>query len=288
MRKYILISLFLVVFSKCSYASDTNQTVTVPAPANNEADYSTQALSLLMASSGAVPVSHGNATSGVVSNNVSTNKPVWEGTVALGLTATAGNVNSALVTGNFRAHRKTPRDEWTLAADAAYGEVSSVKNAETLHGVVQYNHLFDERWYGYANTEALHDAIADVVYRFTFSPGVGYYLVKEKETSLAVEAGPAVLTEKLDDEYHTYPVARLAERFEHKFDAHARLWQNVEILPPVNDPPGFLVNAEIGVETPLTKLLSLQTYVDDNYANRPAPGFKDNDVKVVSGLAIKF
>ena len=39
---------------------------------------------------------------------------------------------------------------------------------------------------------------------------------------------------------------------------------------------------------PLTQQLSLQTFVQDSYANEPAPGFKDNDVKLVSALAYKF
>ena len=286
MRKNILFSLvWVVVFCECACAGDTNSTEVVPSISN--VHYSNDALSFLMASSGDSP-GLGGLAGVVITNKLAIPKPAWEGSVALGLTATAGNVDSALVTGNVRAHRKTPQDEWTMSADAAYGEVSSIKNNETLHGVVQYNHLFDDRWYGYAHAEGLHDGIADVTYRFTFSPGVGYYLIKEKETSLAFEAGPAILTEKLDDEYHTYPVARLAERFEHKFDGHARLWETLEFLPPVNQPRAFLINAEIGVDTPLTRSLSLQTYVDDNYANWPAPGFKDNDVKVVSALAIKF
>jgi len=282
MKKCILLVLILVVLTAHSRASDTNQTVATPA-ANPAAD-SNNALVLLATEASNTQ----SASSAAVATNVSTNKPVWESTVSLGLTATAGNVNSALATGNFRTHRKAPRDEWTLGADGAYGEVSSVKNNETLHGFVQYNHLFNERWYGYTRADALHDGIADVAYRITFSPGAGYYFIKNQQTSLAGEFGPAILYEKLDDEYHTYPTLRLAERFEHKFDAHARLWQNVEFLPPADSPRDFLVNAEIGVETPLTKHLSLQTYVQDNYANHPAPGRKDNDVKLVSALAIKF
>ena len=175
-----------------------------------------------------------------------------------------------------------------MGLEGTYGEVSSVKNNEILHGFVQYNHLFSNRWYGYARADALHDGIAGVTYRFTFSPGAGYYFIKDPETSLAGELGPAILYEKLDNTYHMYPTLRLAERFEHKFDGHARLWQNVEFLPPFTSPRDFLVNAEIGVETPLTKYFSLQTYVQDNYANHPAPGLKANDVKLVSALAIKF
>ena len=282
MKRHVLIVLVLVGLTPCSRASDVNQPGAVPA--NNPAVESNNALELL-----ALETSNREGLPGAVASpNVSTNKAVWESSITLGATATAGNVNSALATGNFRTHKKTPSDEWNLGVDAVYGEVSSVKNSETLHGFVQYNHLFSKRWYDYARGDALHDGIADVAYRFTFSPGAGYYFIKDKDTSLAGEVGPAILYEKLDNEYHTYPTLRLGERFEHKFDGHARLWQNVEFLPPFTEPRAFLVNAEVGVETPLSKHLSLQTYLQDNYANRPAPGFKDNDVKLVSALSVKF
>jgi hypothetical protein len=85
-----------------------------------------------------------------------------------------------------------------------------------------------------------------------------------------------------------YSSLRVAQRFEHKFNDHARLWQNVEFLPQTDKPDNFLVNAEIGMETTLTRQLSLQVYVQDSFANQPAPGRKNNDVKLVSALAIKF
>lgn len=282
MKKHILFVLMLVVLTVYGRASDTNQTVVVPT--NKPAVDSNAALNLLATETSTSQAGLNPAAT----NHVATNQPTWDGTVALGLTATAGNADSALATANFRAHRKTARDEWTLGGDGAYGEVNSVKNTETLHGYIQYNHLYSERWYGYARADGLHDGIADVGYRFTFSPGVGYYFIKTNSTSLAGEFGPAVLYEKLDDEYHTYPVLRVAERFEHKFVSHARVWEDVEFLPPANDPREFLVNGEVGVETPLTKHLSLQTYVQDNFANVPAPDRKDNDVKLISGLAYKF
>lgn len=282
MKKQILIVLVLVVLTAFGRASETSQTVV--APGNSLFADSQESLTLLAtadAASAGTPVS-------LVLTNVSVHKPVWDSTVAFGLTATAGNSDSALVTGNFQTHRKTPQDEWALGSDAAYGEVASVKNNETLHAFVQYNRLFSQGWYGYLRTDGLHDGIADVVYRITFSTGTGYYFIKDKQTSLAGECGPAVLYEKLDDKYHTYPILRVAERYEHKFDDHARIWQNVEFLPPANSPRNFLINAVIGVETTLTRRLDLQTYVQDDYANQPAPGFKDNDVKLVSALALKF
>lgn len=229
------------------------------------------------------------ATNAVKAVKARTPPPVWTGTAALGLTATAGNVDSVLATANLVSERKTLRDDLKLNADGAYGEASSVKSAETLHGCVQENHtVIDDTWYGFGRADALHDGIADVDYRFTTSAGAGYYFIKDKMTTLSSEAGPAFQTEHLDDEYHNYPSARVAENFERKIDAHARVWENVEFLPPLTVPDAFLVNAEIGVETPLTRTLSWQTYLDDNFANVPAPGYKDNDLKLISGIVFKF
>lgn len=220
----------------------------------------------------------------------STNQPVkWDGTITLGLTATAGNVNSVLATSKIASERKTAHNDLSLGADGAYGEASSVKSAESLHGCAQDNQtIVDDTWYGYGRADGLHDAIQDVAYRFTTGAGGGYYFIKNKVTTLSSEAGPAYQTEKLDDEYHQYPTARVAENFEHKIDDHARVWQNVEVIPPLTDPDAFLINAEVGVETPLTHQLSLQTYLQDNFANVPAPGYKDNDLKLISGIVFKF
>ena len=67
--------------------------------------------------------------------------------------------------------------------------------------------------------------------------------------------------------------------------ASGKMWS---FCRPFTAPDNFLVNAEVGVETPLTKYFSLQTYVQDNYANDPAPGLAwNNDVKLVSALAVK-
>ena len=286
MKKQILMTWVLAVLAMQGRASNPDPAAVVPG--NGPAEYNNNALSLLATATSDNHATQGTIASAAVIATIKTNQPVWESRIALGLTATAGNSDSALATGNFQTHKKTPWDEWAMGLEGTYGEVSSVKNNEILHGFVQYNHLFSNCWYGYARADALHDGIAGVTYRFTFSPGAGYYFIKDQETSLAGESGPAILYEKLDDAYHMYPTLRLAERFEHKFDGHARLWQNVEFLPPFTSPRDFLVNAEIGVETPLTKYFSLQTYVQDNYANHPAPGLKANDVKLVSALAIKF
>jgi putative salt-induced outer membrane protein YdiY len=278
MQKHILILLALFALATCGRAGDTNQTT--GAPTNKAITQYNDVLIALAAI--------GNASDAPQVTAVPANKPAWESSISAGLSLTKGNSDTLLTTAAFKTRRKITENEFMFGADGSYGENDSVKNNETLHGVGQFNHLFSDRFYGYLNAEGLHDGIADLEYRFTFSPGAGYYFLKETNTMLAGEAGPGLIVQQLGGVDTTYATLRLAERFEHKLANGARVWEKAEFLPQVNKLGNFLVNAEIGAEASLTKTFSLRVTLQDNFINQPAPGRKSNDVKLISGLVYKF
>lgn len=214
--------------------------------------------------------------------------PGWETTAALGLTLTRGNSETLLFTGNILSEKKWDQNEARLGADATYGEDRDVKSAEAFHGFGQYNRLFTDRWFGYFRVDALHDAVADVEYRVTLSPGVGYYFIKNKTTLLSGEVGPGYVFEKQGDENNEYASLRVAERFEHKLNDRVKLWQSLEFLPQVDDFDNYILNAEAGIDTALTKKLSLRVFAVNTYDNVPAEGRKKNDLKLVTAVAYKF
>jgi len=213
----------------------------------------------------------------------------WVSSVTAGLALTRGNSDTLLVTGGVLTDKKTPDNEISLEADGAYGTSGGEENVDTIHGFTQYNHLFSEKFYGYGRVEALHDGIADLQYRLTVGPGLGYYFLKETNTAFAGEFGSSFVNQRLGGVTDNYDTLRLAERFEHKFkDYGARLWENAEILPQVNKFDNYLVNAEVGIEAALNSHLSLKTFLDDNFNNLPAAGREKNDVKLVSAISYKF
>jgi len=219
-----------------------------------------------------------------------TNLParLWENSLSFGLTLTRGNSDTILTAAGFKTHRLDLTNEVLLTIDGSYGKSGTTKNNEALHGAGQYNHLFSDRFYCYLRGEGLHDDVADLSYRFTVSPGVGYYFIKNKDMTLAVEAGPGGVFEKLDGSSKNYAAARFAQRLERKWNAHARVWETLEFLPQFDQSKNFLFNAEIGVETALTRKISLRTVLRDNFINLPAPGRKQNDLKLISGVVYKF
>ena len=221
-------------------------------------------------------------------------KSPWASTASLGLTLNKGNTDTLLVTAAVLSARKDKKNELSLGADITYGENNGDNDADNGHAFAQYNRLFTERFYGYARVDGMYDDIAGIIYRFSFSPGVGYYFVKNTNTTLSGEFGPGVITEKLDgakgdkDTEDTYMTLRFAERLEHKFSDTVKLWQSLEFLPQVDRFGNYIINAELGVETALSKKLSLRTYIIDNYDNEPAPGRKNNDIRLVAAIGYKF
>ncbi len=216
-------------------------------------------------------------------------EPTWETSATAGATVTRGNSKTLLFTAGLLSQKKWDQNEARLGLDGAYGKNDTVKNTEFARLFGQYNRLFTERWYGYIRAEISHDAIADVEYRVTVSPGAGYYLLKDEKQSLSVEVGPGFITEKLGNhEKNNYMTLRVAERYELKLNDKTRVWQSAEWLPQVDRFKNYLLNTEIGLETQLTKKLSFRTYLQDIYDNEPVPGRKKNDLKLVSGIAYKF
>jgi putative salt-induced outer membrane protein YdiY len=231
-------------------------------------------------------------------------KPLWETTANVGIALTRGNSENFLATAGINTQRKWSRDEVFMGAAAAYGTTTVEETNPTpppatrevdnrtesyAKGFVQYNHLFTPRFYVGIRGDALNDEIADVHYRFTLSPLAGYYFIKNPQTTFSGEAGPSWIVEKVGDSgARGYLGVRAGERFEHKFKNGARVWEAADITPEVENWENYVVNAEIGVEAPITKKLLARAVLQDTYDHQPAPGREKNDLKLIAGLAYKF
>ena len=230
--------------------------------------------------------------------DATTNASPWTGSAAAGLTLTRGNSHTTTATLNLNADRKTDIQELLLGADATYataqqnGESSAQETAEVVHGSAQYNRFITQRLYYGGKLDGIHDGIADINYRFSIAPLLGYYLIKGTNTTLAVEGGPGLVIQETGTSGHRensrYWTLRGGERFEHKFSATARVWQTFEIFPQIDKFDNYYFNFEIGAEATITGRFLLRTYIDDTYYNIPAMGREKNDTKLVGALAYKF
>ena len=219
----------------------------------------------------------------------------WETIASAGVALTRGNSESLLANLGIDSVRKWPVDEVLLGAKAGYGENTDpqtevfTKTDQYVKGYGQYNHLFTERFYGGVRLDGIYDEVAGIQYRFVVTPMVGYYLVKNATTFLAVEAGPAGVYEKLKGQDSEFYVAlRIAERFEHKFNERTKVWQMAEYLPQVDRFSNYTLNFEAGISTAMSSHLDLRMVFSDSYRNEPSFGRKRNDLKLIAGIGYKF
>lgn len=217
-----------------------------------------------------------------------TNK-VWSGNLALGLTLTRGNARTILGTASAHAEAKWAKDnELILDSNGAYGKSEGVEDAETADGNAQYNRTLSPRLFAGLRLDAFHDGIADIRYRLTVAPLVGFYAIKTTNTLLGLEIGPGFIDAHQDDITENYAILRLGERFEYKLSKTARIWQTVEFMPQIDEVDNYLVNFEFGAEATLTKSFTLRAVIQDYYNNIPAIGRQRNDLRLVTGVGFKF
>ena len=69
-----------------------------------------------------------------------------------------------------------------------------------------------------------------------------------------------------------------------KLSDHAKLWESFEVLRQVDKFENYIMNAELGVESAMSKKLSLQAMMQDSYHSEPAPGRLKNDLKLIAGV----
>jgi putative salt-induced outer membrane protein YdiY len=220
----------------------------------------------------------------------------WNGNVSLGLSLANGNSSAFGVNAGAILDKQWKKDEWHFAANGQYavtdyGTSNQTTSANNMHGTTYYRHLFSDQFYGYLGLEAMHDDVAFISYRFITSPGLGYYLIKKPETRLRLEGGPSWIYERDHADGHTtknYMAARIAERGEQDLGKNAKVWEQVEYLPKIDDWGSYLLNAEVGAEASMTKTLSMRIVARDQYNSDPAVGTKSNDITVIAALVYKF
>jgi len=215
-------------------------------------------------------------------------KPTWESSVGFGLALTKGNSDTLMATANFLTGKKWDKNELAFGADGTYGENDGTKSAESAHAFGQYNRLLNDRLFGFGRVEGLYDALAFIDYRMTVSAGLGYYFIKNDRMTLTAEIGPGWVAEKVAGNTSEYFTIRFAEKFEYKLSKAARIWELAEYMPQVDRWENYLINAELGIETSISKSLNLRTYIQDTYRSEPAPGAKENDLKLIAGVQYKF
>lgn len=220
--------------------------------------------------------------------SLSTSAAEWENSLDLGATITKGNSDSTLITAGITSALKEKSDEYLLNLFYTYGETEDDATNDDILANASWKHLVNEKQYLGARFDFLRDDIADLKYRATATAIAGTFLIKNDITRLSVEGGLGYTFEDQGGETNNYANLYFGEFFEHKFNESTKLYQSFTIFAPLDDFGNYNFISELGIETTLSKTLSLKVFVQNKYDAIPASGRDSNDVRFVTGISYKF
>lgn len=219
---------------------------------------------------------------------------IWDKSVTAGFNYTDGNSKTSSLNLNGKVFRDYQNEAWRFEADYNYGNAAPDAHSpreltkQNFRALQDYKHTLDSVFFAGANTAFAWDQIANLNHRVILSPNMGAYLLKNDVTKLSLEAGPSYVWERLGGRDDNFAAARIANRFVWNISETSLLYQSAEYIVAWEDGADYLVNAEVGIEAPLSSMVNLVISIRDYYINQPAEDRERNDVYTITGLKVNL
>jgi putative salt-induced outer membrane protein len=231
----------------------------------------------------------------------------WRGAFSAGLAVASGNTKSTNFNASVDMLRATKEDKITLFLTSLYGtrDVAgkNEKTANLTRGGVRYDWNLSDRMFVFGLLEAEQDKIQRLDSRFIGGAGVGYKVIKEKDTSFDLFAG---LTGRRDSK--TVTVERIAplvgtfdqkvtststelllgEESNHKLSDSVSFKQRLAVYPNLKNSGEYRAQFDSGLVVGLAAGVNLQVSLSDRYNSEAAFGTKKSDLLFLTGINISL
>jgi putative salt-induced outer membrane protein len=225
----------------------------------------------------------------------------WRGTAGAAFSATSGNSSSTATALNADMRRATESDRITLGASATYARSRSEgverTSADRWSGVGQYDFNLSSAVFAFGKLGLEADRLTGLQLRSTLGTGLGYKLLDSPAASFTVFGGvghtrdryrsPQTIDGVTASRFSRSSVL-LGEESAHRLADNTRFKQRLEVYPGVSGDRAVLAKFTAGLETAVSRSLSLTTSLVADHNSKPPAGRKRNDVSLLAGLRVSF
>jgi len=223
----------------------------------------------------------------------------WSGILDTGLSVTRGNSATLAYNLSAKAARVTSRDKISVFSTAVYAsDDTTPPNRTTAHAIrggIRGDLNVSEKFFVFGFTDFEYDQLQDLDLRNVLGGGLGYHVIKAKNTTFDVFGGgdyeqeyfsvtpafPTGLTRKTGE-------VVLGEEVDSKLNGRTTLSEKFSLFPNVSDTGSYRFQFDGTAATKLKAWLSWQITYSDRYLSNPLPGLKKNDALLSTGLRLTF
>lgn len=233
----------------------------------------------------------------------------WAGVFDLGLSLTRGNSSNSALTIGAKASRIVPKNKLTLYYTEVYGKDSGVSpsltTANAIHAGARDEFNLRPRIYAFVFTDFDEDALQHLDLRNVLGGGLGYHLIKTKNTQLDVFGGlsynqeyfgsylianatppPTFVTQPSFSRHSAEVVA--GETLSTKLGPRTTVSEQLVFFPNLSSIGDYRVNFDATATTKLKNWLGWQVTFSDRYISDPPLALKGNDMILSTGLRLTF
>lgn len=244
---------------------------------------------------------HPDTSSGVTGTKVASEQShsappkTWKGNVSAGINIQDGNTESTSthIKGEYTHERK--RDNIYFDVLARYEVVTNKKtdvDEETINeqrATAKYEYKHSLRLYSFFNQYLEHDEIENLNYRLISSPGVGFRFVLKEALKYKAEGGPAYTYERFHGEIIEETLGiRIGQYFDWKILPTTAFYAKAEYIQSADNRDDWRLDSGMGIKHNLTKSLSLNLELLDQYDNTPGEGKEKEDRAIIGSVGYNF
>jgi len=233
----------------------------------------------------------------------------WSGLFDFGLSLTEGNSSTTALTVAGKASRVVPKSKLSLYYTEVYGkdnrENPSLTTANAVHGGARYEFNLRPRVYVFAFTDFDSDALQNLNLRNVLGGGLGYHVIKSKNTQFDVFGGgsfnqeyfssyvtanpaPPPATVLVASQSRHFAEIVLGESLSTKLGPRTTVSEQVSLFPNLSSTGDYRLTVDANAVTKIKNWLGWQLTFSDRYISDPPLGLKGNDVLLSTGLRVTF
>ena len=220
----------------------------------------------------------------------------WDGGVDAGFELSRGNSKTRNFRFAFAAARKVSRQEMRVYAESLYSiddvpGASPHVSANENRGGARFDHDFaSSRFFMFANTDFMTDALQDLNLRSVVGGGVGYHFIERDNVILNLLGGANFTRENYTEVQRNLAAGQVGEELTLKLGKSTSLVQNLAFFPALteNERGNYRTSFSLGTITKISKWLGWQNNFSDVYVTNPPTGKKQNELVFTSGLHLAF
>ena len=216
----------------------------------------------------------------------------WHGGVSLGGSASSGNTDTTVLSGNVNVTKATAQDKLNLYGLANYGRSSlngvRTTSADQARAGARWDENLSAAVFGFVGGAGETNKVAGLHQRVDLNLGAGYKLLNSPRNGFDVVAGFGYADLKFTDgQTHHGGVLLVGEESSTRLTDTTTFKQRLAFTPG-QDGMGRLATFDAGLATEIFGGWTMNTALDVRYTSAPAPGFKSVDTLVTLGFGYKF